>query len=117
VVVGLDVPEGFCTESALIFELQAALASYSQFIITASTDPHGDGLAPGCLHVSQEHIRVTFWAFHLISPPFLFFLNGETGERREDLYAEEAASDGGERRPSMRHAGRAGLWRAGISLM
>jgi len=86
-------------------------------VVAVWTDPKNESLSEWLVDVNQEHICFAFWTFHLISPPFLFFLNGETGERREDLCPKGAASDVGERRPSKRHDGHAGLWCAGVSLM
>jgi len=87
------------------------------FVVAVWTDPKNESLSEWLVDVNQKHIALAFWAFHIKSPPHLFFLNGETGERCEDLYTEGAASNGGERRPSIRHVGHAGLWRAGVSLM
>lgn len=116
-VPGLDVRIEFMTKCTQVLEPYAWMTPRGSFVVAVWTDPKNESLSEWLVDVNQKHIALAFWTVHLISPPFLFFLNGETGERCEDLYTEGAASDGGERRPSMRHDGRAWVRRDGVSLM
>jgi len=91
------------------------MAPQGSFVVAVWTDPKNEGLTEWLVDMDQEHVCFAFWTVHLKSPPLLFFLNGETGERREDLCPKGAGGDVGQRRPSMWHAGRAGVWRVGVS--
>ena len=87
------------------------------FFTTYGTDQLRQWRVVICLSVFIVLGAISASIFHLISPPSLFFLNGETGERREDLCPKGAEGDVGERRPNIRRAGHAGLWRAGASII